>query len=164
MATFRKRGSKWHVQIRRFGHPTQTRSFTHKADAEAWARKTERQIDNGDTYIRDVAALRAMTVSDLLRRYRSEILPYKKSVTVEGYIVGRCLRHSFSDSSLENLNASAISRYRDERLRSVKSGTVHREMAVLRHCFEVAKRDLGGAIAIKSNRRDHHAESIEGTG
>ena len=46
MATFRKRGNKWHVQVRRAGKATQTRSFTHKSDAEAWARKTERQIDN----------------------------------------------------------------------------------------------------------------------
>lgn len=38
-ATFRKRGSKWRVQVRRTGHPTMTRSFLHKADAELWARK-----------------------------------------------------------------------------------------------------------------------------
>ena len=149
MATIRKRGSKWHAQVRRSGHPTQTRSFTHKADAEAWARKSERQIDSGDTYIRDVATLRSMTVSDLLRRYQGEVLPYKKSASVEGYIVGHFLRHSFFDNSLENLTATEVSGYRDVRLRSVKPGTVHREMAVLRHCFEVARRDWG--VPLQSN-------------
>ena len=142
MATLRKHGSKWHAQVRRSGHTAQTRSFTHKADAKAWGRKTERQIDSGEIW-RDTAILKSTTVSDLLRRYRKDVLPNKRSASVEHYIIERFLRHSIASKSLATLNPQLISQYRDMRLCNVKSGTVLRELAVLRHCFQVAINDWG---------------------
>lgn len=147
MASIRKRDSKWHVQVRRSGL-SRTRSFTHKADAEAWARKTERDIDTGE--IRAVAdQLKTTTVGELLRRYRREVMINKRGADVEAYIVDRFLRDRVASLSLARLSGRDISRYRDDRLKAVKSGTVHRELAVLRHCFEVARKDW--AIPLKSN-------------
>ena len=147
MASIRKRDSKWHVQVRRSGQ-SRTRTFTFKVDAEAWARKIEREIDTGQ--IRTASnILQSMIVGDLLRRYRDEVMLNKRSADVETYIVDRFLRHSLASSLLARLNGSDISRYRDERLETVKGGTVHRELAVLRHCFEVARKDWG--IPLKSN-------------
>ena len=147
MASIRKRDSKWHVQVRRSGQ-SRTRTFTFKVDAEAWARKIEREIDTGQ--IRTASnILQSMIVGDLLRRYRDEVMLNKRSADVETYIVDRFLRHSLASSLLARLNGSDISRYRDERLKTVKGGTVHRELAVLRHCFEVARKDWG--IPLKSN-------------
>ena len=80
MATFRKRGSKWHVQVRRSGHPAITRSFTHKADAEAWVRKTERQIDNGDV-VANHHTLKSHTIGSLPKRYEATITP-KRDLTL----------------------------------------------------------------------------------
>jgi integrase len=34
-----------------------------------------------------------------------------------------------------------VAAYRDDRLRVVTSGTVRRELAILQHCFEVARRE-----------------------
>src|SRR5512138_1615094 len=45
MATTRKRGQRWHVQIRRKGRPSVTRSFLVKSDADAWARQQELEAD-----------------------------------------------------------------------------------------------------------------------
>ena len=142
MATLRKRGSKWHVQVRRSGQQTRTRSFTHKVDAEGWARKIERDIDINDI-TPNHERLKMTTVGDLLCRYRDEVMPHKRSAVVEVYIVGRFLRHSFATSSLDRINSRDISQYRDQRLKTVQGGTVHRELAVLRHCFEVARKDWG---------------------
>jgi len=147
MATLRKRGAKWHVQVRRSGQ-SQTRSFTHKVDADAWGRKTERDIDTGD--LRTAAdQLGSITVGDLLRRYRDEVMIAKRSAHAEKYFIDRFLRHVIATSALARLSGSDISKYRDERLETVKGGTVHRELAVLRHCFEVARKDWG--IPLKSN-------------
>jgi integrase len=147
MATLRKRGAKWHVQVRRSGQ-SQTRSFTHKVDADAWGRKTERDIDTGD--LRTAAdQLGSITVGDLLRRYRDEVMIAKRSAHAEKYFIDRFLRHGIATSALARLSGSDISKYRDERLETVKGGTVHRELAVLRHCFEVARKDWG--IPLKSN-------------
>jgi hypothetical protein len=45
MATIRKRGAKWQVQIRRIGFPAISRSFHIRKDAEAWTRQKELEAD-----------------------------------------------------------------------------------------------------------------------
>jgi integrase len=147
MATLRKRGSKWHVQIRRSGH-TQTRSFSHKTDAESWTRLIERKIDTGE--INNTSAGSSSTsVGDLLKRYSEEVLPNKKSAKVETYIIRQFQRHRLETLLACEVAGPDISRYRDERLCLVKEGTVHRELSVLRHCFEVARKEWG--IPLKTN-------------
>ena len=44
MATLRKRNGKWHVQIRRYGYPSQNKTFSSKKTAEKWIRQTESLI------------------------------------------------------------------------------------------------------------------------
>jgi hypothetical protein len=54
MATLRKRGDKWNTQVRLKGRPAITKSFTHRAAAEAWGRQqevaleTDEEIHRGD--------------------------------------------------------------------------------------------------------------------
>lgn len=146
MATIRKRDSKWHVQVRRSGQ-SQTRSFTHKADAEAWGRKTERDIDTDDLSNSD--RLSRIFLRELLERYSSEVLPKKRSGVIEQFFVDRFLRHRIAALPLSRLSSTHISQYRDERLQMVSGSTVHRELGVLRHVFEVARKDWG--IPLKSN-------------
>jgi len=45
MATIRKRGHKYQVQIRRKGFPPVSRSFLKLKDAQQWARQCETQAD-----------------------------------------------------------------------------------------------------------------------
>ena len=45
MATIRKRGGKWQVQVRRQGMHPASRSFALKSDAARWARQTETEAD-----------------------------------------------------------------------------------------------------------------------
>ncbi|WP_236478250.1 hypothetical protein [Pseudomonas sp. PA-6-1D] len=48
MATIRNRGEyQWEAQIRRKGYPAQRKTFETKADAQAWARMIESEIDRG---------------------------------------------------------------------------------------------------------------------
>ena len=147
MATLRKRGSKWHVQVRRSGH-NQTRSFSLKADAESWTRLVERGIDTGAIDDGSIPNS-SMSVGDLLRRYNAEILTSKKSALVESYIIRNFERHSLGSISTCQVSGSDISKYRDDRLGLVTEGTVHRELSVLRHCFEVARKEWG--IPLKTN-------------
>jgi hypothetical protein len=48
MATFKRRGAKWQVQVRLHGHAPLSRTFTLKSDAEGWARQTEASIERED--------------------------------------------------------------------------------------------------------------------
>jgi integrase len=147
MASIRKHRNKWQVQVRRAGHPAASRSFIQKADAMAWARQVEGKIDTGDL-IADLGLLNRISVRDLLIRYKDTITPLKRGAKVESYKISQLLRHGLAECSLRVLTPSVIARYRDERLQNVRPGTVLRELAILRHCFEVARREWDIPIAI----------------
>jgi hypothetical protein len=86
MATIRKRNERWHVQVRRAGFPSLTKSFISRADAQAWARETERSIDRNElpTIHRGI---KLSTLAELLVRYRNEVTPKKRSSGPEGYML-----------------------------------------------------------------------------
>lgn len=50
MATIRERNGRYHVQIRKRGHPTLTETFSSKRKAQDWARRTEARIDEGEVF------------------------------------------------------------------------------------------------------------------
>jgi len=142
MATIRKRGTTWQVQIRRQGHATLSRTFRHKADAELWSRQREAQIDRGEIPV-DSRVLRAHTLADLLERYAVTIVPRKRSADRERYMLRVVLRHPLSRLSLDRLTPAEIAKYRDDRLTVVSGDTTRRELAIVRHCLEVARTEWG---------------------
>jgi integrase len=142
MATIRKRGSSWQAQVRREGYPPLSKTFASKADAAAWARDQERAIDRAElpTTARE---LKGVTVGDLLRRYKETVTPTKRGARPEQYRIKTLLSHGLAQIALNKLSPAAIARYRDDRLKLVQSGTVRRELAIVQHCFEVAKKEWG---------------------
>jgi integrase len=124
--------------------PTQTsqKSVCHN---ELWARQTEAQLDRGGLPS-DSRALRSHTLADLLRRYETEIVPRKRSADREVYLLRVILRHPIARVSLHLLTATEIAKYRDQRLTLVKGATVRRELAIVRHCIEVARNEWGFAL------------------
>jgi integrase len=53
------------------------------------------------------------------------------------------LRHPLSRLSLHRLTPAEIAKYRDERLETVTGSSVRRELAVVRHCLQVARSEWG---------------------
>lgn len=72
MATISERksqhGSKWQAKVRRLGHPTYSRTFDTKEDAELWAADKENSLDAGQDQLTDAAEL--LSVGDLLAMYK----------------------------------------------------------------------------------------------
>lgn len=82
MATIRNRGEyQWEAQIRRKGYPAQCKTFETKADAQAWARMIESEIDR-DIFVSRVEAERT-AFHQLIDRYISEIAPKHKGAYSE---------------------------------------------------------------------------------
>jgi hypothetical protein len=142
MASIRRRRSKWQAQIRRQGHAPLSRTFHLKADAELWARQTEAELDRGGLPV-DSRELRSHTLGDLLRRYANEVVPRKRGSDREVYLLRVILRHAITRVSLHRLTAADVAKYRDHRLSLVKADTVRRELAIVRHCIEVARNEWG---------------------
>lgn len=148
MATIRKRGDKWQVQVRRKESPPLSRSFLHKSDAQAWARQVELLADRGDLTPK-TSVLNRMTVGDVIRRYLDEVVPRKRSAKNEAAVLKALLRHSLAQITLASLTSAQFAAYRDERVATVKSATVRREFVILRHCFEIAKGEW--SIPLRAN-------------
>jgi integrase len=121
MATIRQKAPhQWHVQIRRRGWPTQTRTFRTKKDAEFWARDIESGMDKGRFMDRSPAD--RTTLADLLRRYRadvSELRPGIESRKAECARIARLLRDesALCAHSIANLKPEHFEDYRDRRLK-----------------------------------------------
>lgn len=143
MATIRKRGNKYHVQIRKQGHPTLTETFTTKASAQTWAKKVESEIERG--VFLDLSAAKQTLLSTILIRYESEVLPQKKGYLRE--LSRICLlKRELGHISLANLKSHVISSFRDERLRQVKASTVRRELGLLRRILNTSMKEWGIAL------------------
>jgi len=146
MAAIRKRGSRWEAQVRRKGYPSLTRSFDSHADATAWARDQERAIDRAEVPSNQ-RELKRYTVSDLLERYEREITARKRGADRERSKLRVIRSHHISKATLDKVTGAMVAQYRDTRLKTVASGTVRRELAILQHCFEVARKEWDLAVA-----------------
>jgi hypothetical protein len=103
MATIRRRGATWQVQVRRQGFSTLSRTFRLKADAELWARQKEAEVDRGELPA-DTRVLRSHTLADLLERYTATIVPRKRAADRERYMLRVILRHPMARLSLHRLS------------------------------------------------------------
>lgn len=149
MATIRKKpNGKYEVQVRRKGFSPVCRLFHTRSDAFEWARHIEVKADRGELPT-PLKVLDKHKVKDILRRYRDEISVKKLSHDNEKHVLNRLMQQSFAAMSLAQITAAKICDYRDLRLKRVQPGTVRRELALLKHAFDVAEREWN--IPIRSN-------------
>ena len=86
MATIRKRGEKWQVQIRRVGRRATSRSFHHRRDAQSWARQMELEADRSELQT-DTRVLKQITLGELVERYRDKVSIKKRGREVERIVL-----------------------------------------------------------------------------
>ena len=138
MASIRKRGSKYQVQVRRVGQASTSKSFNELKDAKIWARLMEVKADKGDL-LADPKVLKQTTLAGIVRRYRDTISPRKRSYDTERLVLSAFLLHPICRRRLSELRTEDFAAYRDERLGEVKPSTVRRQLAIIKHALEVAR-------------------------
>ena len=145
MATIRKRGTRYQVQVRRKGQQPVSKSFLSRADALAWGRKAEAKADRGE-----LMAMHSelQTVGDLLRRYETQIASKKRAYSAERYMLSLMLRDPLAAEPLATIRSGVIAEWRDRRLARVGAGTFLRHLTVLRHVFEVARKEWGVPVPV----------------
>lgn len=142
MASITKRGQRWSVQIRRKGVPTISKTFGSHADAKAWASIQEARIEQGEAPI-PLRLLRGTSLGDILDRYIDEITPTKRSADTERSRLLKLCRDEVAAVPLASLESRHLATYRDRRLREVKAGTVRRELSLIHHALDVARKEWG---------------------
>ncbi|MBS3997434.1 MAG: site-specific integrase [Hydrogenophaga sp.] len=70
MASFTNRDGRWRALVRRKGHPQYCSTFNTKAQAVAWARQIEADIDRGQAPAAEVVLGRRLLVGELIDAYR----------------------------------------------------------------------------------------------
>jgi integrase len=147
MATFRKRPgpggrTAWQAQIIRRGHERQYKTFDTKAEAEAWARQIEGEMDRGVFVSR--AEAENTTLREALDRYEREVTPKKKSRGDERYKLGAWRSSGLAARSLASIRGKDLAAWRDAELTNGSAtGTVRRKLALLAHVFKVARKEWG---------------------
>jgi integrase len=151
MATIRKRRRKYEVQMRRAGLPHISKTFRVLKHAQTWARQMEVRADRNELPA-DPTALRGMTLGDLVRRYRDSVSTEKRDRVSERYILAAFLRQPICSQRLTELRTEDFAAYRDQRLREIKPASLKRQLAPIRHLFEIARDHWG--LPIRENPLD----------
>jgi len=142
MATVTKRGKYWRAQVRRLGYPPQHKTFDTHAEAEAWARVVESEMDRG-IFASRVEAERT-TLAEALKRYKAEICSRKAHPAQEYQRVDRWLREPLAHRYLANLKGADFAQYRDMRRAAGRAeNTIRLELALVSHLFEIARKEWG---------------------
>ena len=138
MASIRKRGGRYHAQIRKCGYPSATKTFTSLATAKRWASTTEADMErNLHVVIPDKTLLK-----ELLERYEAEVSPLHKSHQVETYRLKTLKRH-LGDQRVSMLSPALICKYRDTRLKAVSPASLKRELVILSSVLNTAIKEWG---------------------
>lgn len=141
MATITKRASgRWQAKVRREGWPDQSKTFQTRADALAWARSVERQMDTRAFIATDSAA--QMSFAQAAERYKQFALPKQRGQLQTGQMIDRLVR-VFGRYSLAAITTAQLAEYRDLRLRVVSPQTVVHELGMVSRLFRTASMDWG---------------------
>lgn len=146
MATIRKKGEyQWHVQIRRRGHPTQTKTFNTKSDAEAWARMIESEMDRGVFLSRSEAE--RVTVAEIIDRYLVEVTPSKRNIREETRLLGK-IKEEFGVYFLSAIQAKHVAAWRDRMVNAGRAGsTINHHVNTLSTVIDTAIKEWGYVLA-----------------
>lgn len=145
MATFvRRESGRWQARIRREGKQI-SRTFRTQADAVAWARRYESEVERG--VWRDNQEAERCSLRMALDRYEAEVTPHKRSATSERSTLGIIRDDApFLDDGLTRIGGAEIAKLRDKwKHDGVKPGTIRRRMALISHLFNIASREWGMA-------------------
>lgn len=141
MASFRKRGDlQWQARILRKGYPAQTKTFNTRAEAEAWARVIESEIDRGNFVSRTEAE--STTLLTCIERYMREVSIHKRG-TQELYLAKTWMATPLASRVMASIRGSDLAALRDTWLKKLKPATVLRRLAFISHVFSVARKEWG---------------------
>lgn len=153
----------WRVRVRRKGWPLQTKTFRTQAQAQAWARAIENEMDKG-AFVSRVEAERT-TIDDLAENFRNEFASHHYRGAGWSHKLDR-LQERLGQFALVAVTPDVVAAYRDERLQDpdprykdpdkaprVSGATVKTEIDLLAKLFDVAQKEFGIALPLGNPAR-----------
>ena len=139
-----KHGKNWQVRIIRKGHPPQFKTFTRKADADAYEKEVVSEMQRGVFVSRNEAE--RTTLSELLQRYIDEYIP-RLSENDRRRQTNRVLalmRRDIAKKFVGAIRSTDISAFiRERESESASGNTIRLDIAVISRVFNVAQSSWG---------------------
>jgi integrase len=139
MASIRKRKDKYQAQVRINGQST-SKTFTSLANAKSWARCMETKAEASSISIKKY---QPANFAEVLEVYLEKVTPLKGNTSVEPIIIRLLMRSDWVQKPLSLLTTADVAAYRDERLREVKSSSLHRQFCIIKHAAKIAEEEWG---------------------
>lgn len=167
MANITEKNGKFHVRVYR-KEGAVCKSFHLKKDAIVWARQTESDIQAGRW--KPANTNDGLTLRAALMRYRDEITVLKKGAAQETCVINAIMREEATARALASVTAAHLATLRDQWMKTLASATVRRRLAIISHCFEIARKEwsidvTNPALSIRkpivSNGRDRRLRAGE---
>ena len=162
MASIRNRKGKFQTRVKRSGYPEQVKTFHRREDAVRWGRQVEFDLDHHNLKF-PPNEVKALTLRKLVVKYMKKVLPFKRYPGNEVITLNAFLKNSFVDNRLAIITPETFANYRNKRLVNVKPATFLREIMIISHIYNTARREWGLDIsnpieAIKKPRPDQHRD------
>lgn len=126
VGTIRKRGNKYHVQIRRIGYSPATRSFTNQTDAKAWERRVETAMDNGSWV--DVRDSRSTQIDQIVDDYVASYERFDLVIPTPKLTQLKQIKDYFQQESIHNLTLDSVLDFAAWRRQTVCASTLQTQM------------------------------------
>lgn len=152
MATYRKRSGGWRAEVAKKG-VRDSGTFATKAEAVSWATQREAEILAG---VGRLKVASNWTLKEALEKYKAEVSPTKVGQRWEEIRLAKLVNDlEFVGERIVNVGADQVAAWRDQRLKSVATSTVRREMTLLSSVFEQARREWkwGNGNPVREIRR-----------
>lgn len=132
----------WQARIRKKGFPVQVKTFRVKAEAQAWAKKIESEMERG--LWRDTSEAESLTLAQCLDRYRDEVVPTKKGGRRELDYVNQWKGRTISRQFMSSIRGKDVAQAMKEMEAEGKGpNTIRLHLALLSHLFKVARTEWG---------------------
>jgi integrase len=138
MPTIRKRNKKYQVQVRLKNRRDISKTFLTKADAQKWARESERALSLGYDHVNSEVG----NFSQLLSQYKERIVPLMRGIKQEYSLCSRVGAY-FGSYYPEELSSKTLGSYRDKRLQEVSAQTVKHEVNCVKRVLKIATEEWG---------------------
>ena len=132
MATMRKRGDKWRVEIYKSGI-RKSKTCKTKAEATQWALEEEKKLELQEQGLQPETVL-----ADVVERYLREVTPTKRGIRHETLRLNKFARHPMCNKFIGDVTRKDFELWIAEREKEVSGESIRRELSTIRNIFNVA--------------------------
>ncbi|QAZ67468.1 tyrosine-type recombinase/integrase [Solidesulfovibrio carbinolicus] len=139
MASIKQRGPlQWQATIRKRGYPTTCKTFDTKAEADAWAKEIETEMNKSQFVSRKEAE--RYTLAECLDRFKNTHVQTLKNPQTEIYRIEGLKKRALSRRIMATIQSHDIAAFCEERLEEgVSANTIRLDLAILSKLFNLAK-------------------------